>query len=226
MQSFLKLLSTSLQSYSLRAILTLLTSSISGLSTHPPYPPSFAVLDILSSLILSLVKMDPLATRTGADPSASPFESPQAMPQLQLLDFFFPGFSVFSTAVQRYLGFDLNVYIPLVLLCGGMTFAWQYFSEYFWGVVETHLMSSVEIRTEDEIYNVVMSWVAAQRFAQGARRFVVNTNLNSRSWFLWRWDNDEDDEEGEYDGEQSGPGTAEEEGLVVYSLVRVAHLLV
>jgi hypothetical protein len=69
------------------------------------------------------------------------FVVPQAIPQIALLDFFFPGFSVFSSAFHKYLGIDLNLYIPLVLLFGGTTFAWRYFSEYFWGIIETHLMS-------------------------------------------------------------------------------------
>ncbi|KAK1759500.1 putative mitochondrial chaperone BCS1-B [Echria macrotheca] len=123
-------------------------------------------------------------------------------PQTVLLDLFFPGFSVFSTAIQKYLHIDLNLYIPLVLLCGGLTVAWQYFSEYAWNQIEAYLMSVVDIRTDDEIYTMLMSWVASQRFAQGARRFVVNTNLSSRSWWVYRWsddDDDDDDEGGEHD---------------------------
>lgn len=49
--------------------------------------------------------------------------------------------------------------------------------------------------TDDEIYNYLMAWVADQGFAKRSRRFVANTNLNSRSWFLWRWDEDEDEDE-------------------------------
>ncbi|AEO64106.1 uncharacterized protein THITE_2109894 [Thermothielavioides terrestris NRRL 8126] len=124
-------------------------------------------------------------------------------PQNALLDFFFPGFSMVSSAVSKYLHIDLNLYIPLVLLFGGLTFAWRYFSEYFSGLVESHLMSAVDIRPDDEIYNMLMAWVANQRFAQSARRFVVNTNLNSRSWFLWRWNDDDADSE-EDDGPSVG----------------------
>ncbi|KAF6792316.1 mitochondrial chaperone BCS1 [Colletotrichum sojae] len=125
----------------------------------------------------------------------SQFHANQSPPQLAILDFFFPGFSVFSTAFQKYLGIDLNVYIPLVILCGGATFAWRYFSDYVWEKIDAYLMSTVEVRTDDEIYNILMSWVASQRFAKNSRRFVVNTNLNSRSWFLWRWDHDDDDDD-------------------------------
>ncbi|KAH8666703.1 BCS1 N terminal-domain-containing protein, partial [Xylariales sp. PMI_506] len=119
---------------------------------------------------------------------------PQA-PQLVLLDMFFPGFSVFASAVHKYLHIDLNLYIPMVLLIGALTVVWNYSSQYFWDQLETHFMSSVDIRTDDEIYNIIMTWVAGQRFSQGARRFVVNTNVNSRSWNLWRWDTEDEDEE-------------------------------
>ncbi|EAQ85121.1 hypothetical protein CHGG_09135 [Chaetomium globosum CBS 148.51] len=123
------------------------------------------------------------------------------VPQSYLLDLFFPGFSVFSSALNKYLHIDLNLYIPLVLLFGGLTFAWRYFSDYFSDLAESHLMSRCDVRVDDEIFNYLMAWVSNQRFAQGARRFVVNTNLNSRSWYLWRsFDDDEEGEEGEEGG--------------------------
>jgi len=127
---------------------------------------------------------------------------PTQAPQLALLDFFFPGFSVFAAAVQKYLKIDLNIYIPLVLMAGALMAAWNYISQFLWDSLETHFMSVVDIRTDDEIYNILMAWVSNQRFAQRSRRFVVNTNLNSRSWFLFRWDEDEE-EEFEQDGQTS-----------------------
>ncbi|KAF4443517.1 mitochondrial chaperone BCS1 [Fusarium austroafricanum] len=115
--------------------------------------------------------------------------------QFAILDFLFPGFSTFSSIIHAYLGIDLNLYIPLLLVVSGIMFAWNYITEYSWSIIGQHLMSSVRIRTDDEIYNIVMAWVANQRFAQGSRRFMVNTNINSRSWFLFRWDDDNDEEE-------------------------------
>ncbi|KAH7161508.1 BCS1 N terminal-domain-containing protein [Dactylonectria macrodidyma] len=121
-------------------------------------------------------------------------------PQFAVLDYLIPGFSVFSSAIHAYLGIDLNLYIPLLLIISGLTFAWTYMSDYVWGLIEKYGMSVVRIRTDDETYNFVMSWVASQPFAQGSRRFIVNTNINSRSWFLWRYNDDDEDEEGEGDG--------------------------
>ncbi|KAI1758356.1 BCS1 N terminal-domain-containing protein [Xylaria castorea] len=151
-----------------------------------------------------------------ADPLLSSFRSAETGPilqndatptmpptQLALLDWFFPGFSMFAGIVQRYLHIDLNLYIPLLLLVGLLIVCWNYASSYLWEQVETYFMSVVDIRTDDEIYNILMAWVASQRFSQGARRFVVNTSLSSRSWFLFRWDDDEEEDEYEYGEGQS-----------------------
>jgi mitochondrial chaperone BCS1 len=144
-----------------------------------------------------------------------------APPQMALLDFFIPGFSIFSAAVQKYLKIDLNIYIPLLLLASGIVFCWQYFSEYFWGQLESYFMSTVDIRTDDEIYNMVMAWIAEQKFAQRSRRFIVNTNLNSRSWFLWRWDEDEQDEED--NGEENSEDPTKKRKALAYTPTFGSH---
>ncbi|KAI0204588.1 BCS1 N terminal-domain-containing protein [Astrocystis sublimbata] len=142
---------------------------------------------------------DPLISSYPSGTADSPFQhapSPTGPPtQLALLDWFFPGFSVFAGLVQRSLGVNLNLYIPLLLLTGALVVCWNYTSQYLWDKVEDYFMSVVDIRTDDEIYNILMAWVANQQFSRGARRFVVNTTLSSRSWFLRRWDDDEDEEE-------------------------------
>lgn len=125
-------------------------------------------------------------------PSTAAGATPPA-PQLALLDFFFPGFSMFAGAVQKYMGIDLNLYISIITFLGAFTVLWSYSSSYFWDKVETHFMSSVDIRTDDEIYNMVMTWIATQTFSQSARRFVVNADLSSRAWYLRRWDYDSDE---------------------------------
>lgn len=123
--------------------------------------------------------------------------------QFAMLDMLIPGFSVFSSAIQAYLGIDLNLYIPLLLVACGTTWSWSYIYNYFRDIVEQYLMSTVRIRTDDEIFNMVMSWVAQQRFSRQSRRFIVNTNLNSRAWVLWRLFEEEDDDD--MDGYR-GPG--------------------
>jgi chaperone BCS1 len=117
-------------------------------------------------------------------------------PQMALLDMFFPGFSVASSAIYKYSKIDLNVYLPILLFFGTLVFASQYLNTWFWEMMDAYLMSTADIRIDDEMYNMLMAWIANQQFAKKSRRFVANTNLNSRMWFLWRsWDNDGDDDE-------------------------------
>ena len=68
-------------------------------------------------------------------------------------------------------------------------------------------MSTADIRIDDEMYNYVMAWIANQQFAKNSRRFVANTNLNSRMWFLWRsfFDDEDEDEDGLDFDENSNP---------------------
>lgn len=163
-------------------------------------------LDSILTNIMASFSASPMTELPSCSPSPSPSHGMAAgggAPPLALLDFFFPGFSMFSTAIQKYAGIDLNIYIPLLALLGGLIASWQYFSDYFWRQLETYWMSTVDIRIDDEIYNMLMAWVADQGFSKRARRFVANTNLNSRSWFLWRWDDDDDDDDGT--GEDSEP---------------------
>ncbi|KAI1662144.1 BCS1 N terminal-domain-containing protein [Daldinia decipiens] len=123
-------------------------------------------------------RVSPPWTNESAGPTDAPGTSQS--PQLAMLDLFFPGFSVLVGAVQNRRA--------LILV-------WNYISSYLWEQVESHLLSVVDIRTNDEIYSIFMAWVAKQRFSRSTRRFVVNTNFNSRNWFLWYDYEDEEDEE-------------------------------
>ncbi|RFU80276.1 mitochondrial chaperone bcs1 [Trichoderma arundinaceum] len=119
-------------------------------------------------------------------------------PQFALLNYFFPGFSMFTSALHTYLGIDLNFYIPLLVAIFGLNFVWGYFSTSAWAWIDDYLMSSFRVRTDDEIYNMLMLWISRQKFSQNSRRFLVNTDLYSRSSYIWGGSNDDsDDEDGE-----------------------------
>ncbi|KAL6854629.1 BCS1 N terminal domain-containing protein [Trichoderma novae-zelandiae] len=121
-------------------------------------------------------------------------------PQFALLNYFFPGFSMLTTALQTYTGIDLNFYIPLLLAIFGLNFAWGYFSNSAWAWIDAYLMSSFRVRTDDEIYNMLMLWISRQAFSQNSRRFLVNTDLYSRNSYIWgAGQDDSDDEDGEDD---------------------------
>lgn len=139
-------------------------------------------------------------------PGAPQLPQMPQMPQMALLEFFFPGFSMFAGAAQKYLHIDLSLYVHVLLFAGALTVAWNYMSSYMWDQLETYFMSVVDIRTDDEIYNILMAWVANQKFSQRARRFVVNTKLSSRNQYVWVWDySDDDDEDGESEKAKKKP---------------------
>jgi chaperone BCS1 len=119
-------------------------------------------------------------------------------PQSVLLDTLFPGFSLLTTTLYGYSGIDISMYFPAFLMLGGIIWSSRYVSQWFWDFMDHYLMSTADIRIDDEMYNMVMAWVAQQKFAKKSRRFVANTNLNSRMWWLFR----DFGEDGDGDGDE------------------------
>ncbi|KAG6136528.1 hypothetical protein E4U38_001343 [Claviceps purpurea] len=72
-------------------------------------------------------------------------------PKVALLNYFFPGYSVVTSAVNTYIGADLNAYMPLLIGAIVVSVVWGYARDMLWSVVNDHLRSSVTIRTDDEI---------------------------------------------------------------------------
>ncbi|CAH0056458.1 unnamed protein product [Clonostachys solani] len=124
-------------------------------------------------------------------------------PQFALLDTIIPGFSLVSSLLQTHLGIDLSLYLPILVLISGSTWAWSYLYSYCNSLVGEYLMSSVRIRTDDEIFNMVMAWVTQQTFSRSSRNIMANTNVNSRSYSMWRFfESDDQNEEEEEDEEE------------------------
>ncbi|PHH87735.1 hypothetical protein CDD83_8468 [Cordyceps sp. RAO-2017] len=122
-----------------------------------------------------------------------------------------PGFSLFSSAARAHLGVDVNAFLPLVLAVLALTVAWGHARDTLWGLVEDHLMSSVRVRTDDEIYNMVMLWLSRQRFARRSRRFLANTDITSRHRYMYRYgDSDDDSDDG--GGSDNEAGGSDDDG--------------
>ncbi|KAK0385170.1 hypothetical protein NLU13_7648 [Sarocladium strictum] len=131
-----------------------------------------------------------------------------ANPQFAFIDFFIPGFSGLSNVIKAHFGIDISLYIPILAFIFGSTFVWGRISGYAWELVETYLISSVRIRTDDEIYNIIIAWIAKQGFSQRSRKFIANTNLNSRDYYHYDSDSDDSDEEAyRPDDDTEGPVT-------------------
>ncbi|TAQ84248.1 hypothetical protein B7494_g7428 [Chlorociboria aeruginascens] len=138
-------------------------------------------------------------------PDAAGYPAAPLNPQTLLLDAFFPGFSLLSTALYKYSAIDLTLYFPTFLVLGAVVFASNYIQAWFWEKLDSYFMAKADIRIDDEMYNMLMAWVSTQKFATNARRFVANTNLNSRMWYLFRaWDDDDDDDDDEIEFDEEG----------------------
>ncbi|KID93108.1 bcs1 [Metarhizium guizhouense ARSEF 977] len=136
--------------------------------------------------------MQPTPTSNGTGIPGAP------SPQFALLNYLFPGYSMLMSAAHAYVGVDFNSYVPILLGVIAASVAWNYVKEEFWVFFEDYFMSSVTIRTDDEIYNMVMLWLSKQKFSHNSRHFVANTNINSRNRFMCSYNTsdseDEDDE--------------------------------
>jgi chaperone BCS1 len=147
-------------------------------------------VEILSSSLGSPA----LSPNNASNPSNTTTSPASGNPQFALIDFFIPGFSGLSNVVRQYFGIDISLYIPILAVVFGSTFVWGRASAQIWELIDTHLVSSVRVRTDDEIYNIIIAWISKQSFAQRSRKFIANTNINSREYYSYDSDSDSDDE--------------------------------
>lgn len=119
--------------------------------------------------------------------------------QIALLNYFFPGYSLFRSTVNTSLGSIFEKSSPCMLLIFGAAILWNYCRGTIYAFIECHFMSSFTVRTDDEVYDILMLWTTQQTFAQETRKFVVNTNIYSRTAYMWR-----QDETNEMDGDDGG----------------------
>ncbi|KAG4433322.1 hypothetical protein IFR05_011195 [Cadophora sp. M221] len=136
-------------------------------------------------------------------------DSAQINPQTALLGLIFPGSSLYLSAVAKFLNIDINRYFPLLVAFGVAVYFSRYIGKLVSDFADGYLMSTADIRIDDEMYNMLMSWVANQQFSKKSRRFVANTNLNSKDFLLWITagrdeEEEEDDLEVDFD-ENSNP---------------------
>lgn len=115
-------------------------------------------------------------------------------PQFALINYFFPGYSMLISTLNTALGADFERFLPYLLLVLGGSLFWNYCSGTVHGWIETYFMSSFTVQTDDEVYDILMLWTSRQTFAKNTRNFVANTNIFSRSGYMWQNDESDDDD--------------------------------
>jgi hypothetical protein len=74
-----------------------------------------------------------------------------------ILNTLFPGFSFLTSTIYEHLKIDATAYVPTLLLVALLILASQYSGEHLWNQIETHFMSTADIRVDDELYNMLMA---------------------------------------------------------------------
>jgi chaperone BCS1 len=72
-------------------------------------------------------------------------------PQTALLDTFFPGFSLLSSAFYKYSKIDLSIYFPTLIALGVLIWGSRYVSQWVGEFMSEYLMSTADIRIDDEM---------------------------------------------------------------------------
>ena len=125
--------------------------------------------------------------------------SAQINSRTALLSLIFPGSSLYFSAIAKSLHIDINRYFPLLVAFGVAVYFSRYIGKLTSDIADGYLTSTADIRIDDEMYNMLMSWVANQQFSMKSRRFVANTNLNSKDCLLWITAGREEEEEDDLD---------------------------
>ncbi|KJZ74599.1 hypothetical protein HIM_05949 [Hirsutella minnesotensis 3608] len=166
-------------------------------------------------------QQDPLSFEPSSAASHGMAGAPSS--QSAILNYFFPGFSMLSTAAKSYFGVDVSSFLPMFFAVLGIMAVWAHVRDSLWTLVDDYLMSSVRIRTDDEVYNMVMLWLSKQPFSRKSRHFLANTDLNSRHGFMYRyWESDDENERDDDDLDDSD-GDAGPEGTRLANRKKPLH---
>ncbi|CZS93462.1 related to BCS1 protein precursor [Rhynchosporium agropyri] len=153
----------------------------------------------------------------------------QLNPQTVLLDYIFPGFSLYTSAISKFLDIDISSYFPVIVALGVVIYCLRYISQWVRGLASQYFMSTADIRADDELYNILMRWIAQEQFSKQSRLFIANMDLNSRMWNIWRsfdMDGEEDGEDGvqfDEDDNASSPVTKAKEKKIHYTPTFGSH---
>lgn len=100
-----------------------------------------------------------------------------------ILEAFIPGYSIISKFLWDVFGFDVTLVVSICLLTFGLftagSYVWNHTSNWF----EQYFMSFVSINSDDDIYDHVMEWLAAQDISKRSRSLMAKTGHES-AWDL------------------------------------------
>lgn len=105
-----------------------------------------------------------------------------------ILETFLPGYSILSRFLLESVGVDITSIVSAGLLAfalaSALKIAWKHAYEY----ISLYLMSSVRIDLNDDIYDHLMEWIAAQSVSRESRNLMAKTGHENH----WEVNEDED----------------------------------
>ena len=105
-----------------------------------------------------------------------------------VLDTFLPGVSMLLDTLTQYFNIDVTYYLSVLLGLFALVAGINYCINPVWETLSRFLVSTAEIRMDDEIYSMLMFWVSKQKFAKESNRLIAGTRLNTA---LWDYDDDD-----------------------------------
>lgn len=125
-------------------------------------------------------------------------------PDAAMLEALVPGYVFFSRFVLSYLHVDLTAHLQHLIILALFGVSLKYLFQYVGDFVKEYLVSTAEIRLDDEIFNYFMYWISRQPHMKQTNRFVAGLTANG----YWSDDDDSDNEDNpekaEYEWDEPG----------------------
>ncbi|KAF7623896.1 putative bcs1 AAA-type ATPase [Aspergillus flavus] len=120
---------------------------------------------------------------------SSPTLTSDQLPVEALLESFIPGYKFFTHLCAYYFRIDISSY--LLVFAAGVAL-WTYSVKTFWAWSQRFLRERAalrEIKSQSNLYNYAIRWIAHNDWFTGARKAVAETKMN----FPWDDESDDDD---------------------------------
>lgn len=106
-----------------------------------------------------------------------------------------PGYTFISRIFLSYLHIDLAAYLQYFVVLALFGVSMRYLSEYLTHFFETYLISTAEMRLDDELFNYLMYWWSRRPHTKRTNRFLAGVRTNGY------WSDDDDSDHGDSDSE-------------------------
>ncbi|KAJ5387261.1 hypothetical protein N7509_009802 [Penicillium cosmopolitanum] len=124
-------------------------------------------------------------------------------PDTALLEALVPGYRIISHFFMSYLKIDINGYLQILIGFALLVGCIKYLHPTAMENISDLIISTAEIRMEDEVFNYMMYWISRQSHMKRTSRFLASLKFKHDPWA----DSDESDFEDEDSDDESWDGS-------------------